>query len=84
MAQHPPLVGRAFTGEITIDVLQYLPCLTDNGPETKTNRAITFQLRYPDRGGGVIGYGLFAGLFVGQPIARNRWYRHCANYLAET
>jgi hypothetical protein len=68
MAQHSLLVGTAFTGGITVDALSYLPWLSDNGRETETRRTIHSDFIIMIVQGGLIGYGLFASLFVGMAL----------------
>lgn len=68
MARYSLLVGMAFTGEITVDPLPYLPWLTDNGRETQTNHDIHSDFVIMIVQGGLIGYGLFASLFIGMAL----------------
>ena len=68
MAQHSLLVGQAFTGEVTVNALPYLPWLSNDRRETASNENIHSDFLIMIVQGGLIGYGLFASLFVGMAL----------------
>ena len=69
MAQHSLLVGKAFTGAVTVDPLLYMPELPGqvrSGWDTSVAIHSDFVIMIMQ--GGLIGYGLFASLFVGMAL----------------
>jgi hypothetical protein len=68
MARHSLLVGKAFIGELTVDALPYVPSLSDDRRDTVTLANIHSDFIIMIVQGGLIGYGLFASLFVGMAL----------------
>jgi hypothetical protein len=68
MSQHSLLVGTAFTGGITVDPMPYVAWLSDYGRQTAANYTIHSDFIIMVVQAGLIGYGLFAGLFVGMAL----------------
>jgi hypothetical protein len=68
MTQYSLLVGKAFTGEVRVDPVPYARWLTNNGRETDTDHDIHSDFIIMIVLGGLIGYGLFASLFVGMAL----------------
>jgi len=68
VAQHSLLVGTAFTGELTVDALPYLPWLSDDRLQLASNQNIHSDFVIMIVQGGLIGYGLFASVFVGMAL----------------
>jgi hypothetical protein len=65
MAEHSLLVGKAFSGEVTVDAAQYLTW-ADPWETGATTIHSDFDIMIVQ--GGLIGYGLFASLFVGMAL----------------
>jgi hypothetical protein len=63
-ARHSIFVGQAFTGEVTVDAAQYLTWA--KAWETGANIHSDFDIVLVQ--GGLIGYGLFASVFVGMAL----------------
>jgi hypothetical protein len=63
MAQHSLLVGKALTGGIAVDPLLYLPYLANCERASIHSDFVIMIVQ-----GGLIGYGLFASLFVGMAL----------------
>jgi hypothetical protein len=67
-ARHSMLVGQAFTGELTVNTLPYLPSLSDDKRDIASNQNIHSDFAILIVQGGLIGYALFTSVFVGMAL----------------
>lgn len=62
MARYPLLIGKAFAGDVTVNVMRYLPW--SQSPVMPIHSDFMIMVME----GGLIGYGLFAALFIGMAL----------------